>query len=383
MLVKGTIVFLSHYSDLYGANLSLLTLTKELKKLGCSVAVICPSKGPFVGLLREAEIPVYPLNIQSETYQPTGLSIAKGLQRYLRNQLLLPRLIRLLKELNASILHTNTLVLQIGAKAAKKLNIPHVWHVREILPQQYNLKFITGWLSQQKLLNKAAAVIAISKAVQQHMLQQLTTKVVVLYNGILEEQKYIKPPVRNANKPLVALLAGVLVESKGQHQAIAAVAQAVAEGANIELWLAGDAPQASYQRQLKQQAAAAGIAERVKFLGYRTDIDQLLAQAHVGLMCGQGEALGRVTIEALQAGLPVIGLRSGATPELVQPNHNGLLFSTTDELAQHLLTLEKEEEKRFLLGQTAQTELYERFGAAPYAAEVLQLYTAILKDFNG
>jgi glycosyltransferase involved in cell wall biosynthesis len=58
-----------------------------------------------------------------------------------------------------------------------------------------------------------------------------------------------------------------------------------------------------------------------------------LERANVLLMCSAAEATGRVTIEALRAGRPVIGTRSGGTPELVTEGMDGLLVEPDDPAA--------------------------------------------------
>jgi glycosyltransferase involved in cell wall biosynthesis len=65
-------------------------------------------------------------------------------------------------------------------------------------------------------------------------------------------------------------------------------------------------------------------------------------------MCSQCEAFGRVTVEAMRAGLPVCGTNSGGTPEIIEPGVAGLLSPAGDAkaLAANLMTLEADEDLR-------------------------------------
>ena len=55
------------------------------------------------------------------------------------------------------------------------------------------------------------------------------------------------------------------------------------------------------------------------------DLGRHWSAAHVGLMCSECEAFGRVTVEAMRAGLPVCRTNSGGAPEIIDPGVNGLL----------------------------------------------------------
>jgi glycosyltransferase involved in cell wall biosynthesis len=89
------------------------------------------------------------------------------------------------------------------------------------------------------------------------------------------------------------------------------------------LWIAGGAQRAadmSYERALRQQAQALGIAARVSFLGERTDVPALMQAAD--LLCQPNthpEPFGLVFVEALYAGLPVVTTDMGGPREVVTP----------------------------------------------------------------
>jgi glycosyltransferase involved in cell wall biosynthesis len=79
-------------------------------------------------------------------------------------------------------------------------------------------------------------------------------------------------------------------------------------------------------------------------------------------MCSECEAFGRVTVEAMRAGLPVCGTRSGGTPEIIDHGVNGLLSMAGDVqgLAANLMSLESDEPLRRALA-TGALQTSERF----------------------
>jgi glycosyltransferase involved in cell wall biosynthesis len=82
-----------------------------------------------------------------------------------------------------------------------------------------------------------------------------------------------------------------------------------------------------YLRQTRRLAATLGIADRVEVVGYAEDPAVHYEWANAVLVCSTDEAFGRVTIEAMKCGRPVIGWRSGATPEHVVDGVDGVLVA--------------------------------------------------------
>jgi glycosyltransferase involved in cell wall biosynthesis len=86
-------------------------------------------------------------------------------------------------------------------------------------------------------------------------------------------------------------------------------------------WIVGGAQrphERSYLAELRAQAEAAGIADRIRFLGQRADVPRLLAAADVHCQPNIGpEPLGLAFVEALYAGLPVVSTNKGGVAEIV------------------------------------------------------------------
>jgi glycosyltransferase involved in cell wall biosynthesis len=101
----------------------------------------------------------------------------------------------------------------------------------------------------------------------------------------------------------------------------------------------------------------------VDIQGRTRDVGRYWSAAHVGLMCSQCEAFGRVTVEATRAGLPVCGTNAGGTPEIIDQGVNGLLSPAGDAnaLAANLMTLESDEDlRRKLAFRAVETPRFQR-----------------------
>jgi glycosyltransferase involved in cell wall biosynthesis len=84
---------------------------------------------------------------------------------------------------------------------------------------------------------------------------------------------------------------------------------------------------------LRSQAYYAGCAGRVKFLGWRDDISELMPLFDVFVLPSLNEGMGRVLVEAMAAGRPVVASRVGGIPDLVRHGETGLLVTPRDDEA--------------------------------------------------
>lgn len=239
---------------------------------------------------------------------------------------------------------TNTMTIPSHAIAAKILGIPHHWMVREFGRDDHRLWFLFGYRRTVRLIGRLSrSVICNSHAVKETMLAlDPTMDTHVVYPAV--DAPLGTPPQRRPGERLRAVLVGYFSAAKGQHLAIEAVAIARKAGVDIELTLVG----AGRPEPLRALANRLGVDDLVSIHGPTRDVASYWAHGHVGLMCSHSEAFGRVTVEAMRAGLPVCATDSGGTPELVKPGVAGLLSSAGDAntLATNLMTLEADEDLR-------------------------------------
>jgi glycosyltransferase involved in cell wall biosynthesis len=189
------------------------------------------------------------------------------------------------------------------------------------------------WREAEKVIAKSQGEIDLIRAVDRRV------DCLLIPNGVdLENFK----PAQSVpdDGPLKLLCVGRLIERKGQHHLIEAVKRLVGDGFDVVLDLigTGDAQSAN-----EAQVARLGLADRVQFLGYvpREEIAQHYAAAHVFILPSFNEGMSVALLEAMASGLAVVVTQTGGTPELVEPEINGLVFDWTDvdRLTAHLRRL--------------------------------------------
>jgi glycosyltransferase involved in cell wall biosynthesis len=99
---------------------------------------------------------------------------------------------------------------------------------------------------------------------------------------------------------------------------------------DVDLLLAGDGP---LRQDLKQRAARYGLGDRVRFLGVRSDVPQLLAASDVFTLTSTSEAASLTLMEAMATGLPVVVTNVGGNPEIVREGRDGFLVPRGDAAA--------------------------------------------------
>ena len=112
----------------------------------------------------------------------------------------------------------------------------------------------------------------------------------------------------------VMLFVGRLDRQKGLDWLLTCMPDLLVRLPAYELIVAGDGPQ---RDALARQAAQLGVADRVHFLGWRSDVPQLLKRANLLVLPSRYEGMPNVLLEALAAGVPVVATRAEGTTEIV------------------------------------------------------------------
>ncbi|HET7841072.1 MAG TPA: glycosyltransferase family 4 protein, partial [Terriglobia bacterium] len=139
----------------------------------------------------------------------------------------------------------------------------------------------------------------------------------------------------------------------------------------------------------KEEHMAAGLADMVRqldlddrftFLGFRSDVPEVLADLDVFVLSSVSEGLSIATLEAMAAGRPVVVTQSGGPEELVADGRTGRLVPPADPaaLAAGICELLKNPGLAMLLGRNAQEESREKFSVSRMIAEYESLYQRCL-----
>lgn len=231
------------------------------------------------------------------------------------------------KHPNIELIHTNTSIIELGYYLSKKLNIPHIWHIREYYEEHYNLVNV---LSRRNIIKayKQSNLICVSMALKKYIeLNYSGTKSNVIYNMVSINPPYDKE-FCSSNKTRFAII-GIICESKGQKTVIEAAKQLIdCKHKDFELHFWGDADTEYLESIKKIMDGNEQLSERVFWHGYSNNILEELRKMDVGIVPSKNEAFGRTTIEFWANYMTVIGCNSGGSLELIKDEN--LLFEFGD-----------------------------------------------------
>jgi glycosyltransferase involved in cell wall biosynthesis len=251
----------------------------------------------------------------------------------------------------------------------------------------YHTRIGKQWhVRADRLCNKMShAIIAVSQHTADHIVTEEATraaKVHVILNGIDFSRVRVSDPsaparlrreLGAAERPLL-LLPGRLHPEKGQShlfRALPLVRQRLSPKPLV--LVAGDG---SFEAVYRAEVRSLGCDDLVKFLGFRTDLPDLMAAADLVLLPSVAEAFGLVLAEALYLGVPVVATRVGGIPEIVSDGIDGILVPPADSgaLAEAITELLSDEPRRRKLAGSGRAKVEERFRFEDMVRRYEQLY---------
>lgn len=330
---KARILFMaSDNNKVSGAFLCMAELCVQLREHEIGAAVVLPHYGTGVSLLEENHIPYTYVESRDWAYQVEEtrkpwkkLWFVTGLLLNFRAE---RELVSLLKEQQVDLVHCNTTYTYVGAAAAKKCNIPFVWHLRENLEHQgYRIFRREKALG---LMGQAGKIIAVSHYIKDLFSFEKEGLLEVLYDAVdLKGREGCRHEILRG-RIVEMIQVGVLIGYKGQKELIEACNLLKREHAvEFHLLIVGKGLP-DYVEELHELVRDYGLEDNISFYGPSSNVASLYAQSDISFMCSSREAYGRVTIESQLSGCLVIGVDSGATPELIEEGKTGYLYQRGD-----------------------------------------------------
>jgi glycosyltransferase involved in cell wall biosynthesis len=331
------VAFVAHEGSDGGADLLLYELVCGLEQSAlCTTMVVVPRDGYLAAALREAGVSVAIANYrwwcshhQEETVS-FSLTAKRALYHARRLGPAAAIVARSLGEFSPDLVASNTCVISAGALAAARMRVPHVWLAQEIGREDQRLTFFFGYGISMRLLGAGSRiVVAISNAVGRALARYVAPRKIHVLHAPCLTPPGLRVNPRGDGDPLRLVLLGRGNAQKGVEEAIRAVGLVRSHGVDARLRVVGVRDLRDHARW-RQLSVDIGVSEAVAVAGRVDDVLLEIDHAHIGLMCSRLEAFGRVSVEFLRRGRPVIGTRSGGTPELVEDGVTGLLYDPGD-----------------------------------------------------
>lgn len=377
------ILFLDQSGKLGGAELSLLDVATPYRE---NSLVCLFADGPFRERLEGQQIPVRVFTTESIAVRKDS-RLTESLSSF---RSLVPLILQVARSArNFDLIYANTQkALVVGALASLLGRRPLVYHLRDILSADH-FSATNRRIAVTCANRFASLVIANSQATRAAFIEAGGRSRIakVVYNGFHPDNY----SVRDANAQHLRQQLGLegkwvvghfsrLSPWKGQHILLEALTRCSPEVTAI---FVGDAlfGEQAYVEQLYQMVVDLNLEERVRFLGFRADVVPLMAACDlVAHTSTAPEPFGRVIVEAMLCGKPVVAAAAGGAMELVEPGITGWLVAPGDveALARAIANLQQRPELAATVAQQAHNNAKERFQLSVTHHQIAQLLERIV-----
>ena len=382
------ILYLHAGAEMYGADKVLLELIKGLDRQEFEAHVILPNDGVLVEALRQvgAQVSVldYPI-LRRKYFNP------KGIADYIRSYNFYAKQIALYaREHSIDMVHNNTAAVLEGIYLKRKLKLPLIWHVHEIIVKP---KAISDFINM--LMGRYAdKIVTVSQAVANHIKQSPFIKdsqVEVIYNGVDNAVYYpmdassIREKFDIAQDALVIGMIGRVNAIKGQNDFIEAVEPLLEKNEQAVAFLAGGVFPGEEWRleELDKRIASSSVVSQIHRIDYYDKTSELYNMFDIFVLPSiKPDSLPTVVLEAMACSKPVVGYNNGGIAEMVVDDKSGCLVkpNSPQELSNAISLLLDSSEKREKFGRVGYQRQKELFSLESYIKNFSELYKTDRKD---
>lgn len=347
---------------------------------------VCPWEAPgvpsIVQRLEALNVPVVNRSFSHWLTAPNNRSLSHFWRTFSGLKARAWSLSNLIEREKIDLVYTNGLPTLDGAVAARLTGRPHIWHVHEAIKHNPDLKPYCPAQFVEIAIGKLSKIVIVNSHFLERELKRTSSyaPLKVIHNGISIADAQTAEPFTGESvrcefgismRTPIALAVGTVAPRKGYATLLGAISRTTSTFPDLVVLIAG-AEIPNHARALRALAADLGIEDRVRFLGPRQDVPRLLSAADIFVHSARQETFGRVIVEAMAAGRPVIATRSGGPEEIVLDGTTGFLVpvDSADEMARRMIILLGSPQLRSQMGQTGRLHAIECFSVKHYAESI-------------
>lgn len=294
---------------------------------------------------------------------------------------------RLIRDVQPDIVHTHGAL--SGRIAARRCGKTVIYTRHSAFPVPKKLKYPPGrWVNQWLNARYADHIIAVSPAAAENLTDAGVSpkKITTMMNGVAPLARKTDDELaalrRAWNVPEGVFTMGILARIepyKGHLHIVEAAGQLAREGREFVLLIAG---MGTYEDELRAEVTRRGLDDKVRFLGFLTDVSGFLSLLDVQLNASYGTETSCLSVlEGMSIGLPAVVSSYGGNPYLVDDGENGLIFPNRDSagLAAAVARLMDEPDTLARMSRRAVEIFHERFTGEIFARNIERVYLDTLK----
>jgi glycosyltransferase involved in cell wall biosynthesis len=328
MTTRTDILFASHmYQLIGGAERALYDEVVYLQKEGLNVHVIVGAEDSFSEALKEAGIPYTHIDLAWWARAPHD-DLPYNYSHPNPTQSSMLKIIDLINDIRPRLCVTNTIVFPWMAYAAAFTNTPHAWQIHE-MGHIHRLKYDIGEEQTFATINTLSNIVFYNSMTTAEYYTPYISKnkfggIIYPIGPITKPKSIAKSPFKSESFKLVTV--GQIKPQKRQLDTVKIVHSLRERGIQAEAAIIGILEEEPYVQEIKSYINIHKLADSIHLLGYKDNPSAYVQLADVAVLCAEKEAFGRVTVEAMLLGKPVVGAASGGTVEIIDDKKTGFLF---------------------------------------------------------
>lgn len=203
--------------------------------------------------------------------------------------------------------------------------------------------------------------------------------------GFADRVAHLSPAERDAARAAMGVAPGEVVlikvarfwPEKRHDVLLQAFRHLLRRTSNMQLWIPGVGPE---ELRVRAMAAELGVSDRCRFLGFRTDLPELLAMADLQVHTSDEEGVPLAILSGMAAGRPIVSTRAGGISEVIRDGHSGVLIplGQPEVFADAVYALMCDPERQRALGGAAQHFIESEYSLAAATARVERLYAEVV-----
>lgn len=389
------ILYIASRAELGGGESYLLAVFRHLDRARFTPIVWLPAEGPFRQALADIGVETWVMPVDYGWFAPPlpWYRFLSGLPGRVRE------IAAFIRARGVRLVHTNSNLILEGALAAQLAGVPHVHIVHAYFdpdqPLWQRLRFDAASFATL-VADLSARVVAVSPALGEIWRADIgSDKLRIIPNGLpLERYDRARLMPRAAVRAALGLpedapvfiAAGRLDPEKGFEHYLEAAARTRTGHPDAHFLLAGGTDDAGYLAALQERARDVGMGGCFHFLGYRTDLPDLLAASDVFVLTSRREGGPYVLLEAMACGCAAVSTRCGGlVPDLVKPDDTGHLIDYGDvaALTTVMTRLLEQPEERVRVAAHAQTLVRSQYDERAGVTRLMAAYEEALPLVSG
>jgi glycosyltransferase involved in cell wall biosynthesis len=387
MAARTDILFASHmYQLIGGAERALYDEVVYLQKEGLNVHVIVGAEDSFSDALAKAGVPHTHIDLAWWARAPhDDLPYNYSHPDPTHSSML--KIIDLINDIRPRLCVTNTIVFPWMAYAAAFTNTPHAWQIHE-MGHIHRLKYDIGEEQTFATINTLSNIVFYNSMTTAEYytpyISQDKFGGIIYPIGSIEKPKAIaESPFKPESFKLVTV--GQIKTQKRQLDTVKIVHGLRERGIQAEAAIIGILEDEPYVKEIKSYIKTHKLADSIHLLGYKDDPSVYVELADIAVLCAEKEAFGRVTVEAMLLGKPVVGAASGGTIEIIDDKKTGFLFEpgNINEAVDILALLYKDPTLCKQIGDAAKKQANEKFTQKSSYQPLLQYLETIKQTPQG